>query len=120
MSVFHKGDFILISPLFFIFLPINQLVMSHLRIKTKYNEEGGVYYGSTETLDLYCHHNYSCDISTFYDEHGNWLFSVHTTAPTNLFEAIEKLMHPYKEKYGSELKDGIEEWSKEDREKLKS
>lgn len=42
--------------------------MSHTRVKTTYSVQGD--YGSTNTDELYCHHNHTCDHVTFYDKDG--------------------------------------------------
>jgi hypothetical protein len=51
--------------------------MSHVRIKTKYKEEGT--YGSTEEHTIYADHNNCCDYVTFYDEKGEILLTVPDT-----------------------------------------
>ena len=48
--------------------------MSHLRLKTKYYVEGT--YGTTEERILYAHHNLTSDYVTYYDEDGDYLFTV--------------------------------------------
>jgi hypothetical protein len=43
--------------------------MSHTRVKTTYSVEGA--YGSTDTEELYCHHNHSADYTVFYNKDGS-------------------------------------------------
>lgn len=43
--------------------------MSHTRVKTTYSVQGA--YGSTDTEELYCDHNHSCDCVTFKDKDGD-------------------------------------------------
>ena len=79
--------------------------MSHLRLKTKYKEDDGC--GDEEEHTLYAHLNLSCDITSFYDEHGKYLFSIHDCVKDNLLVAINNLCYPYN--VGEyELRDGIE------------
>lgn len=83
--------------------------MSHTRVKTTYSVQGG--YGSTETKSLYCHHNHSCDNTTFYDEDGSVTsMSFNEWEKGNdLFDAMERLWYPFKGEWDhSELKDGVE------------
>lgn len=68
--------------------------MSHLRVKREYNEEGT--YGSVDKFTLYCHHNLSCDYTTFYDHNGNVIFSFPDTMDNNIFDAMIDLARPYK------------------------
>lgn len=92
--------------------------MSHTRVKTKYAEEAA--YASTDYVTLYCHHNHSCDYITFYDEKGrvqsmcfgNW------ESDNDLWDAMNRLWFPFKEKWGGELKDGVFYWDKDDYERL--
>lgn len=82
--------------------------MSHTRVKTTYSVMGA--YGSTETQTLYCHHNHSCDITTFYNEDG----SVATMCfedwykGNDLWDAMNRLWYPFKDTWGGELKDKVE------------
>lgn len=82
--------------------------MSHTRVKTTYGAEGP--YGSTETLELYCHHNHSSDYVTFYDYSGDiqsMCFGEWETG-NDLWDAMERLWFPFKNKWNGELKDGVE------------
>lgn len=81
--------------------------MSHLKIKTTYNQEGA--YGSTDEKTLYCHHNNTVDVVTFYDEDGKLLFSVSDTLDNHLFDAMKRLFSPYKKdgEHNYKLKEGI-------------
>jgi hypothetical protein len=85
--------------------------MSHYRLKTVYYVEGS--YGSEEEKTLYCHHNLGCDITSFYDEDGEFLFAVHDTLEDNLADAINKLLIPFMK--SGDLDYGIEHMNAEDR-----
>jgi hypothetical protein len=89
--------------------------MSHLRVKTTFHVQGT--YGSTDKKTLYCHLNKSCDITTFYDEDGTYLFSFEDTEDNNLFEAMKRLASPQKEARSSDLEEGIEHMNEEDQRK---
>jgi uncharacterized protein YrzB (UPF0473 family) len=79
--------------------------MSHVRVKTEYQIQGA--YGSTEKRILYAHHNNSCDIVTFFDEDGTYLFSVEDTMDNNLMDAINILYAPHKNTSG-ELNENVQ------------
>ncbi|MBF0553672.1 MAG: hypothetical protein HQK96_03860 [Nitrospirae bacterium] len=66
--------------------------MSHTRIKTTYQEDDGC--GGEETHTLFAHINHSCDITLFYDDHGTYLFSVHSVK-NSMLDAINRLNAPY-------------------------
>lgn len=68
--------------------------MSRIRVKTDYQIE--VEYGRTENKTLYAEHGNSCDIVTFYDENGAYLFSIQDTVENNLMDAIKRLYAPDK------------------------
>lgn len=93
--------------------------MSHTRVKTTYSEEGE--WGSTRKRTLYCHHNHSCDCTTYFNEDGDvasmafcdWVNG------DDLWDAMERLMYPFKDKWGGALKEGVEYWTKSDINKLK-
>lgn len=94
--------------------------MSHTRVKCKYSVEGP--YGSSEEHWLYCHHNNTSDMVTFYDEDGSvadMMFSdsYDHDVPSKR-EAMEKLFFPYDAIGGFTLQDGIEYWTNEDKERL--
>ena len=72
--------------------------MSHVRVKTEYQIQGA--YGSTEKRTLYARHNNSCDVVTFFDEDGTYLFSVEDTMDNNLMDAINRLYAPHKNTSG--------------------
>jgi len=82
--------------------------MSHTRVKTTYSVQGA--HASTEALDLYCHHNHSSDCVTFYHKDGKvpvmvfeeWVFG------DDLWEAMERLIYPFEEGWGGELRDKVE------------
>lgn len=84
--------------------------MSHTDEKTTYFEEGA--YGSTTKHTLYMHMNNTCDITTFYDDNGNLIFSFSDTLDRNIFEAMIGLAWP--KLSPKEFK--IENMSNEDRE----
>lgn len=90
--------------------------MSHYRVKTKYNVEGA--YGSVEERTLYAHLNLSCDVTTFYDEDGSYLFSVEDTMDNNLLDAIKRLFAPHKDLRSMDLLDGVEYMTPEECKKL--
>lgn len=86
--------------------------MSHTRVKTTYSVEGA--YGSTETKTLYCHHNHSCDYTTFYDEDGDvtTMNFGEWESGNDLWDAMERLWFPFKGEWGKELKDNVEYYHK--------
>ena len=82
--------------------------MSHTKVKTIYESEGA--YASTDKCILYCNHNHSCDCTTFYEENGevaSLVFCDWTTGKDK-WDAVQKLWYPYKDKWGGELKEGVE------------
>lgn len=82
--------------------------MGHTRVKTTYDVMGA--YGSTETEELYCHHNHSCDTVTFYDRNGEVesMYFSEWSSGNDLWDAMNRLWYPYKYEWGGELKDGVE------------
>lgn len=86
--------------------------MSHTKVKTTYQVQAA--YGSSETMDLYCHHNHSCDTIDFMWKDGsiaNMCFE--SWIPGNdLWDAVNRLWYPFKDKWGEELKDGVEYYHK--------
>ena len=82
--------------------------MSHTKVKTTYSVQGS--YGLTEEVTLYCHHNHSTDFTTFYhsDESvvemtfGEWVTG------NDLWDAMNRLWMPYKDKWHGKLKDNVE------------
>ena len=85
--------------------------MSHTRVKTTYSVQGS--YGGTDKVELYCHHNHSCDITTFYNPDGTlaeMVFSEWITGD-DLWDAMNRLMYPFEDKWGGDLKDGVEYYS---------
>ena len=82
--------------------------MSHTRVKTTYEIEGA--YGSTQTVELYCHHNHSCDCTTFFNSKGEVesLFFCDWSRGNDLWNAVQRLMFPFKDERGAELKEGVE------------
>jgi len=79
--------------------------MSHYRLKTKYQIEGP--YGSREEKTLYAHHNLGCDVVSFYDQDGTFLFCVEDTVENNLFDAISRLFYPW-DQDGEGLRPGVD------------
>lgn len=82
--------------------------MSSTRVKTTYSTEGP--YGSTETQELYCKHSHSADSVTFYDSKGDiqgMMFSSWDRG-NDLWDAMNRLWFPFKDKWGGELKEGVE------------
>ena len=86
--------------------------MSHTRVKTTYSVQG--IYASTETKTLYCHHNHSSDYTVFYDEDGSvtQMSFGEWEKGNNLWDAMERLWFPFKDKWYGELKDGVEYYYK--------
>ena len=79
--------------------------MSHLRVKTEYSLEGS--YGSTEKTTLYAWHNNSCDVTSFYDSGGEFLFATHLWDFGNdLMDAILRLNSP--QERNGDLADKVE------------
>lgn len=89
--------------------------MSTYTYKTEYNLEGP--FGDIETKTLYVKHYNGCDVVSYYDENGEYLFSVSDTVDNNMFDAIERLYYPLT-KY-SQLKEGIYLVDANERQKLK-
>ena len=83
--------------------------MSHTRVKTTYEVEGA--YASTDTKELYCHHNHSCDCVTFFDDKGDvesMAFQSWSSCDNDLWDAMNRLWFPFKDEWYGELKDGVE------------
>lgn len=90
----------------------NPQFMSHTRVKTTYSNQG--IYGSTETIELYCHHNHSCDCTVFYWKNGEVVKACFNDweSGNDLWDAMQRLWFPFKEEWGKELKGGVEYYSK--------
>ena len=86
--------------------------MSHIRVKTYYNEEGT--YGSVDKHILYADHNNSCDLVSFYDEDGRLFLVVPDTLDHNLLDAINRLYVPCASS-NDDLKPDIEYMTPDDR-----
>lgn len=88
--------------------------MSHIRVKTTYEIEGG--YGSSEILELYCHHNGGCDSVVFYDNKGEVVSMVFDEwIPGNgLWSAMNRLYMPFVHEWGGKLKGGVEYYTSEE------
>ncbi|CAH1002643.1 hypothetical protein LEM8419_03515 [Neolewinella maritima] len=84
--------------------------MSHTKVKTQYASEGP--HAITEDLTLYCHHNHTCDCTVFYDADGKATQMVFNEweSGNDLWDAMLRLMHPYKDEWGGELKEGVEHY----------
>lgn len=84
--------------------------MSHTRVKTTYSIEGA--YGSTDTVELYCHHNHSADYTAFYDKEGSPVQMIFNEwkSGDDLYDAMERLMWPFNGNVWGEggLKDKVE------------
>lgn len=90
--------------------------MSHYRLKTTYNEEGA--YGSVDVKNLYAHHNLGCDIISFYDHDGSFLFAVPDTLDGNILEAVNRLYAPWEgENHNLKLTAGVEHMTIEETKK---
>lgn len=85
--------------------------MSKTRVKTTY-EVFSDPYGTTETRTLYCVHNNSCDITTFYEEDGSVADMIFEECVTghDKWDAVLKLMAPFKDpkSHSMELIKGVE------------
>lgn len=68
--------------------------MSHTRVKVKYEEEGP--WGSTTDETLYCDHNHSSDMVTFYHADGSIMLTINEFSSNNLWSAMETLMYYHK------------------------
>ncbi len=82
--------------------------MSGIRVKTTYEVMG--MYGSTDTETLYCYHNMSCDCVTFYNSKGDVQdMAFHEwSSGKDLWDAMQRLWFPFKDKWNGELLDGVE------------
>lgn len=82
--------------------------MSHTRVKTTYSVQGA--YGSTDTEELYCDHNHSCDCVTFKDKDGDVVSMAFCDwqSGDDLWDAMQRLRFPFKDKWHGELKDKVE------------
>ena len=81
--------------------------MSHTKVSTEYDVEG--IYGSTEKRMLYCHHSNVSNTVVFYDEDGSvtrMAFGEWSNG-NDLWDAMNRLWFPFKDKWGGELKDGV-------------
>ena len=85
--------------------------MGSERKKIKYYEEGP--YGTLTERTLYARMNHTCDVTTFYDEDGEYIFSYGDTIDNNLFDAMIELSCPI---YGKRQHE-IENMNEEDRKK---
>lgn len=90
--------------------------MSHVRIKTTYQEQNGNW-GEVVDKILYAHHNDTCDIVCIYDENGKVIFCFEDTLRNNIMDAITRLAYYWKED-GFKLIDGVEHMNVEDRKKI--
>jgi hypothetical protein len=86
--------------------------MSHTRVKTTYSIEGG--YGGTDTVELYCHHNHICDCTTFHNKDGSVTSMAFCDweSGNDLWDAMQRLWFPFKDKWDGELKDNVEYYFK--------
>lgn len=82
--------------------------MSYTRVKTTFEQEGG--YGSTDTIEIYCLHDNSRDITIFYYADGTVVDMVFQewSSGKNKWDAVAKLMLPFKDDNYEELQDGVE------------
>lgn len=84
--------------------------MSSIWIKTEYEESGSD--GSMDKKTLYCRHNNTVDVTLFYDEKGNIIFSYEDTGNNNLMDAILRLRSPFN---GKELDSDVSYMTSEER-----
>lgn len=90
--------------------------MSHTRVKTTYEQQGE--WASTEERELYCHHNHSTDITSFYEDDGsvaNMIFQ--EWGNNDKWDAVVLLWSPFKQGWSGELKDGVRRWNGEFKDK---
>lgn len=82
--------------------------MSHTRVKTTYSVEGA--WGSIDTESLYCHHNHSNDTTVFYNSNGSIqdMCFGEWERGNDLWDAMERLWMPFKDKWNGDLKDNVE------------
>jgi len=82
--------------------------MSHTRVKTTYSVMGA--YGSTDIQELYCHHNHTCDIVSFHHSDGSIVGMIFEewVDGDDLYDAMERLMYPFKDTWHGVLKDKVE------------
>lgn len=82
--------------------------MSHTRVKTTYSVQGA--FGSTETMELYCHHNHSSDTTVFYWKDGavvNMVFEDWDSG-NDLWDAMNRLWFPFESEWNGKLKENVE------------
>ena len=93
--------------------------MGKLRVKTDYEVEGP--YGSTDIETLYCFHNQSCDCVTFYDSKGRVesMAFCEWSSGNDLWDAMNRLMWPFKNDWFGELNNHVEYYHGEPWEKNK-
>lgn len=84
--------------------------MSKDRFKTTYSQEYMM--GSTEKVNLYCEHNHSTDFTTFYNDSGRiqTMCFQDWESGNDLWDAMQRLWMPFKDKWFGELKEGVERW----------
>lgn len=84
--------------------------MSHTRLKTQYAVEG--IFGSTDYNWLFCDHNHSNDVTTFYNEDGRVqsMCFAEWEPGNDLLDAMERLLDPFKDDWNGELKEKVERW----------
>lgn len=87
------------------------MITSHTRVKTTYSEPGA--YGGTDKKELYCHHNHTSDTVTFYNSDGSLVEMCFSTwvSGDDLWDAMNRLMFPFKDRWGGELKPNVEYYS---------
>lgn len=78
------------------------------QVKTTFEQEGG--YGSTDIVEIFCHHNNTVDITTFYYADGSVVDMSFQdwNSGRDKWDAVEKLMFPFKDDSYEELRDGVE------------
>lgn len=85
--------------------------MSHTRVKTTFETMGN--YGSTDTVEMFCHHNHSCDITTFFYKDGSVVDMCFEdwSSGKDKWDAVQKLWSPFKDEWNGDLLDGVEYYS---------
>ncbi len=82
--------------------------MSHTKVKTSFKEEGN--YSVTSDKTLYCHHNHSNNITSFYYADGELACMCFQEwgEGYDLWDAMQLLWSPFVDEWGGELKGGVE------------
>lgn len=80
--------------------------------KIKYNDTGN--YGSTEEKYLYIQHNRGCDVTTYFDDNGEYILSYDDTLKGNI---VDKICESHNDWEGENMEQSFEYELKEVQEK---